>query len=675
MHPTRWIRSPAWDLVWVLNALWLGPLVFLLARGYDNVRESPVDGLFFALAVPLWFGHRVSSAWLAYATSAYRPLLSTQRLRFVVAPIAIAVACFAFLLVPDETLPIPFTERVLGLLILDYLLVSYHFAAQHFGLLSLYRARAQRASEPFTRRLDRWFALVVGGGLVVLAEALAGSIAFQDRWITPVLGPRGAEALAHTLRDGGTLFVVALTALILAVELRSPRPSLPRVAYVLGMSAMVLVAFFSRDPFLFVVLWSVQHWSAAMGLASLAAPGAAAAPGAQWQRFLDPINRRSWAVVLVLCVAGALLLPVLEVEAVSDEYAYADRIFGEGARWLRSSPWVPLLLALGFASGFIHYLLDRAAFRFSSPEVRNAARGLLQPLALCALAILPLAGFAQSIEPRAYSNAPVGVNFLIAGFAQTRGGLAFDTSVPISDVDLRTSNGVLGYARTLDLWGRSGKVDMFVQYAALSGSADYAGAPITRDIHGIGDPAFRISMNFIGAPALDLREFAAYQQDVIFGGSLQVSVPWGQYDPARVVNLGSNRWSFRPELGLSKTQGPWTLEFKGAATIFTDNKDFYGGKTRSVDPIYSVSGHAIYNMRSGMWWSVDGTYFAGGRSTLNGVLGADLQQNWRAGATLAIPIDRKSSLKFYASRGLSARTGNDFDLLGIALQYRWGGGL
>src|SRR5437773_6591514 len=137
----RWIKSPAWDLVWVLNALWLAPLVFLLAQGHDDVRASPVDGLFFVLAVPLWFGHRVSSAWLAYATPAYRPLLATQRLRFVVAPLAIAGVCFALLLAPESALPMPLTERVVWFAVLDYLLVSYHFAAQHFGLLSLYRAR------------------------------------------------------------------------------------------------------------------------------------------------------------------------------------------------------------------------------------------------------------------------------------------------------------------------------------------------------------------------------------------------------------------------------------------------------------------------------------------------------------------------------------------------------
>ena len=240
--------------------------MLLLARGYDDVRASPVDGLFFVLTVPLWFGHRVSSAWLAYATPAYRPLLAKQRLRFIVAPMAIAVVCFALLLAPESVLPMPLTERVVWLAVFDYLMVSYHFAAQHYGLLSLYRARAGRASEATTRRLDRWFALVVGGGFVVLAEALAGSISYQHRWIDPLLGAVGTDLFARTLRDGGIVLVVILTTLMLRVELRSQRPSLPRIAYVLGVSAMVFFAFLARDPFLFIVLWSVQHWSAAMGL-------------------------------------------------------------------------------------------------------------------------------------------------------------------------------------------------------------------------------------------------------------------------------------------------------------------------------------------------------------------------------------------------------------------------
>src|SRR6478736_1433900 len=217
----RCIKSPAWDLVWILNPLWLVPLALLLAYGHEDVRNSPLDVLFFVLTVPLWFGHRVSSAWLAYTTPAYRGLLATQRLRFVIAPLAIAIACFAVLLAPEDMLPIPLPERVVWLAVLDYLLVSYHFAAQHFGLLSLYRSRAGRASDLITRRLDRWFALVVGGGFVVLANALSGSIAFQDRWIDPLLGDGVSDAFARTLRDGSVVVVVTMTALVLHVELRS----------------------------------------------------------------------------------------------------------------------------------------------------------------------------------------------------------------------------------------------------------------------------------------------------------------------------------------------------------------------------------------------------------------------------------------------------------------------
>jgi hypothetical protein len=162
---------------------------------------------------------------------------------------------------------------------------------------------------------------------------------------------------------------------------------------------------------------------------------------------------------------------------------------------------------------------------------------------------------------------------------------------------------------------------------------------------------------------------------VVIGASLRVSAPWSQYDASRLVNIGTNRWSFKPEVGISKTAGPWTLELSAAATFFTVNDDFFGGNRREQDPLYSTQAHAIYGFAGGSWLSIDATYFAGGRTTFNGVLKADLQQNWRAGATFAIPIDRLNSIKLYLSSGLSDRTGNSFDLVGIAWQHRWGGGL
>jgi len=154
-----------------------------------------------------------------------------------------------------------------------------------------------------------------------------------------------------------------------------------------------------------------------------------------------------------------------------------------------------------------------------------------------------------------------------------------------------------------------------------------------------------------------------------------VVAPWSQYDDSKLVNIGTNRWSFKPEVGISKAIGQWTVEGTAAATFYTDNSDFFGGKTLSQDPLYSLQGHVIYGFRSGIWASFDTTYFAGGRTTVNGVRNSDLLQNWRLGATLALPVNRENSIKFYASSGMSARTGNSYDLVGVAWQYRWGGGL
>ena len=281
---------------------------------------------------------------------------------------------------------------------------------------------------------------------------------------------------------------------------------------------------------------------------------------------------------------------------------------------------------------------------------------------------------AQEIEPRAYSNAPVGVNFFIAGAVRTQGGLTFD-GVPLTDAKIDTTSAVFAYARTLDLWGKSGKFDVIVPYTHLQGTALYRGDPIERDVAGFSRSAFRLSINLHGAPALSLKDFRGWKQDTIVGVSLQVSPPWAQYDEDRAVNIGSNRWSFKPEIGVSKALGPWTLEAQAAIVFFTDNDDFFHGHTRSQDPLYSLQGHVIYGFTNGTWLSVDGTWFAGGRSQVDGVLNNDLQQNWRLGATLALPIDRANSIKFTASSGVSARTGNNFDAIGVAWQHRWGAGL
>ena len=282
---------------------------------------------------------------------------------------------------------------------------------------------------------------------------------------------------------------------------------------------------------------------------------------------------------------------------------------------------------------------------------------------------------AQDIEPRQYANTPVGVNFLVSGYAYTQGGVSFDPALPVASPDLNTSSAVLGFARSLDFWGRSGKVDFVAPYTWLSGSAELDGEPLSRRVSGFADPRFRLSVNLYGAPSLTLKEFPAFHQNLIVGAALQVSVPWGQYDDTRIVNIGTNRWFFRPSLGVSKAVGPWILEATAAVTLYTDNTDFYRGQTREQGPLYGAEAHVIRSFSRGVWGSIDATYFTGGSTTVNDVAKRDLQRNWRFGATLALPINARNSVKLYGSSGVSARTGNDYDLLGVAWQYRWGGGI
>ena len=247
----------------------------------------------------------------------------------------------------------------------------------------------------------------------------------------------------------------------------------------------------------------------------------------------------------------------------------------------------------------------------------------------------------QDAEPRAYSNTPVGLNFLIAGYVYSQGKLAFDPSLAVADAQFQSHTGALAYVRSFDLFGQSAKVDVIVPYSTFSAHGLVADLPREREMNGFVDPRFRFSVNLFGAPALSLKEFMNYKQDLIVGVSLQVSAPLGQYDDSKLLNLGTNRWSFRPELGISKAWGQWTLEIAPSVTFFTDNPDFFIGNRFAQAPLYLVRESVIRNFDSGAWISLDGTYLRGARTTLNGAPGDNEQENVRAGFTVALPVNRQ----------------------------------
>jgi hypothetical protein len=307
-----------------------------------------------------------------------------------------------------------------------------------------------------------------------------------------------------------------------------------------------------------------------------------------------------------------------------------------------------------------------------TPVARSAPATLL---AAALFASTATAAQAQELEPRAYSNLPIGMNFLALGYAYSRGGLATDPSLPVEDAHLKIHTGLAAYVRSLDFWGRSGKVDIVVPYSGLSGTALVAGQPAGREVSGFGDPKLRLAVNFYGAPSLTLQEFRGYEQDLVIGGSLQVGVPVGQYDASRAVNLGTHRWSVKPDLGFSKAFGAFTADLTAGVTFFGTNHDFFGGQTVEKDALWSMQANLSYNFPAGAWASLGTTYYRGGRTTADGVRKDDALANARVGFTLSLPIDRHSSVKLNASSGISARTGSDFDTVGVVGQYRWGAGL
>jgi hypothetical protein len=289
-----------------------------------------------------------------------------------------------------------------------------------------------------------------------------------------------------------------------------------------------------------------------------------------------------------------------------------------------------------------------------------------------AISLLSCDVAAQDLEPRQYSNLPLGLNFLVLGYTASDGGVLADPSIALANAEIELDGPLVGYARSLKLGRFSGKADAGLARVCLSGSADFRGQRVTRDVCGLTDAKLRLSVNFKGAPPLRIDELASYRPDLVVGASLQLTAPIGDYDEARLVNIGANRWAVKAELGASKVVKRWLFEIAGAGTFYADNDEFNGASTRVQEPIYSLQGHLVRNLSRGYWVAFDATHYRGGRTQTDGVENGDRQANDRLGVTLSVPINRSQSLKINFSSGVSTRTGTDFDTLGIAWQYRWG---
>ncbi|HXV64243.1 MAG TPA: transporter [Vicinamibacteria bacterium] len=292
-----------------------------------------------------------------------------------------------------------------------------------------------------------------------------------------------------------------------------------------------------------------------------------------------------------------------------------------------------------------------------------------------AVSTLSLEASAQELEPGAYSVSPAGVNIVVVTNNFSGGDVAFDPTLPIEEARSRINTTVFAYVRSLNLLGRSGNVGIVAPYSIGHLEGLYLGQFTEVDRSGFRDPIVRFAVNLVGAPAMSLKEFATYRQKTNIGVSLVAVMPLGEYDTSKLINLGSNRWSFKPEVGLSQAVGRWTFELYAGVWLFTDNKSFFGAKLREQDPIGSAQIHVLRTFKPRLWAAFDANFYAGGRTTVDGRLNLDLQRNSRVGGTLSLPLNPRQSLKFSYSRGAYTTIGADFHALVAAYQYLWGAGL
>jgi len=292
-------------------------------------------------------------------------------------------------------------------------------------------------------------------------------------------------------------------------------------------------------------------------------------------------------------------------------------------------------------------------------------------IAMICLAAHAPRSFAQELEPRAFSPNPTGINYLVVGYSRSTGSVLFDPSLPLTDVEANLNAAVLGVGHTFGVFGHSASATLVTPYVwgDISGRVGETSGAITRS--GVADASLQFSVNLIGGPALSASEFSRRAPETTVGASLVVDTPVGQYDPEKLINIGTHRWAFKPEIGISQPIGRWYLECYAGIWLFADNDQYYHGARQSQAPISSLQLHASYTFKPRLWLALDVTGYRGGQTTVNGTDMANLQANSRVGVTLSLPLHRSQSVKLAYSDGATTRVGASFRTLSIAWQYSW----
>jgi len=280
---------------------------------------------------------------------------------------------------------------------------------------------------------------------------------------------------------------------------------------------------------------------------------------------------------------------------------------------------------------------------------------------------------AQEMQPRAYLPSPVGVGFAGISYSYNAGGLLFDPSLPITDGHVSASLPTLSVGGTFATFGRTSQFLTVMPYAIANLSGTLDGESQFRYRSGLTDMTFRYSVNLLGAPAMHRRDFAKYRQKTIVGVSLTATAPTGQYDPKLLINIGTNRWAFKPEVGISRALGKWALEGAFGVWLYTTNTQFYGNSTRTQNPLWSWQAHVV-RLLGRHWFAYDFTYFRGGDTLVNGQTSNSYQANTRMGLTYGLRVTPRQAIRFSYFKGVTTRIGSDISSVGVAYQVIWATG-
>ena len=296
-----------------------------------------------------------------------------------------------------------------------------------------------------------------------------------------------------------------------------------------------------------------------------------------------------------------------------------------------------------------------------------------------AMLLAPAICAAQDLTPRAYLPTPEKSNAVILTYAFSDGELVFDETLPITDATGTIHTPVVSLYHAFGLFGRSANVTGSVPFAIGELRGNVAGDDKTAIRKGIADIQVRLAINIAGAPALSVGEFVKTPLPrALLGASIKVVAPTGQYDPARLLNIGTNRWAFKPEIGYTGRPGRFVIDAYAGIWLFTANESFGVsdanplGVTRTQDPIGAFELHVGYDVKPRLWLSADVNYWRGGRTAVTGVVGTTPPlANSRLGLTASVPLTRRQSLKISYSDGVIVRVGGSFKVLSVGWQYGW----